>query len=667
MLLSDLKLTKKRLEICNKLELNTLEDLIRYYPHRYEVLEALPFNEWEKDGKILFEGIIVSKAKVLHLRGKLTLTSFQMKFDEEIITINIFNRPWISNFTQGKKMVIQGKYQGNYKVVASKYYNSDLDDLTGIKPIYHLKEGVSEKDITKLLDVAYPIYASHYLEFIPNKYLTKYRLISGVDALYYVHHPKSKEHLKQSLRYLKYEEFLRFQLWMQYLKQYQQKQSIKEAKCFDMEDVFELNRALSFTLSKDQKMVIQDILNDLKSQKMMYRMVQGDVGCGKTIVACYALYACVLSHQQAVLLAPTELLAKQHVNNITNLFQDFKVRVEGLYSSLKNKEKEDILKRLKNNEIDILIGTHALFQDQVIYHNLGLVVVDEHHRFGVKQRRSMLDKGKNVDFLLMSATPIPRTLAISLCSDMDVSTIQTLPSNRKAIITKYYQSNSMQPCLEFILSQVDEGRQVYVVCPAIENNEDYQMKNVIDIYDGMQKVLGKKYQIALLHGGQTTSEKDEVMASFVDGKIQIMVSTTVIEVGVDVKNANVMVIYDAHRFGMSQIHQLRGRVGRGEHQGYCFLLSNSKEEDSIKRLKVLEACNDGFEISRKDLELRGPGDILGTRQSGAPDFILGNVIEDQKILEVSGEDAKEIIMHLDEYPHIKTYLEQNMHKLNYLD
>lgn len=666
MLLSDLKLTKKRLDICNKLELITLEDLMRYYPHRYEVLEAQPFNEWEKDGKVFFEGIIVSQAKVLRLKGKLTLTTFQMNVQDEIITISIFNRPWISNFTQGKKIVIQGKYQGNYKVVASKYYSDDINTLCGIKPLYHLKEGISEKDILKLLDIAYPIYASHYLEFIPKKYLDKYRLISGVDALYYVHHPKSKEHLKQSLRYLKYEEFLRFQLWMNYVKQNQQ-QSLKLPKCFDIEDVYELNRALDFTLSKDQNIVIQDILNDLKSQKIMYRMVQGDVGCGKTIVACYALYACVLSHQQAVLLAPTELLAKQHVKNITKLFQDFKVNVAGLYSSLKPKEKEDILKRLKNNEIDILIGTHALFQDQVTYHNLGLVVVDEHHRFGVKQRRSMLEKGDNVDFLLMSATPIPRTLAISLCSDMDVSTIQTLPSNRKAIITKYYQSSSMQPCLEFILSQVDEGRQVYVVCPAIENNEDYQMKNVIDIYDGMQKVLGKKYQIALLHGGQMSSEKDEIMASFVEGKIQIMVSTTVIEVGVDVKNANVMVIYDAHRFGMSQIHQLRGRVGRGEHQGYCFLLSNSKEEDSIKRLKVLESCNDGFEISRKDLELRGPGDILGTRQSGAPDFILGNVIEDQKILEVSGEDAKEIIMHLDEYPHIKTYLEQNMQQLNYLD
>lgn len=408
-------------------------------------------------------------------------------------------------------------------------------------------------------------------------------------------------------------------------------------------------------------------MRDLASEKVMYRMLQGDVGCGKTLVAAFGMYACILSHKQAALMAPTEILAKQHAKSLKALFQDFDVNVEVLYSSLKNSEKALVYERLANNEIDIIVGTHALFQEDVKFYDLGMVVADEQHRFGVGQRRKLIEKGDKVDFLLMSATPIPRTLALSLYGDMDVSTIQELPKGRMPIQTTLVKSASMGPVLNDILTLIDEGNQCYVVCPAIEKNEETNVKNVTEIYEGMKASLGKKYTIALLHGKMNAQEKDEVMDAFQHQSIQILVSTTVIEVGVDVPSANIMVIYDAHRFGLSQIHQLRGRVGRGKVQGYCYLLSSTKEEDSLRRLKILEQIRDGFEISRADLAMRGPGDILGTRQSGVPGFILGDVIQDANILEVAREDAAHVLQQLERYPEIKQYLDQAVPSGSYLD
>lgn len=368
-------------------------------------------------------------------------------------------------------------------------------------------------------------------------------------------------------------------------------------------------------------------------------------------------------------MAPTEILAKQHYQNLVELFKDYDVQVDVLYSSLKPAEKKEVLRRLKDNETDILVGTHALFQEDVCYHDLGMVVADEQHRFGVGQRRRMLEKGDKVDFLLMSATPIPRTLAISLYGDMDVSTIQELPKGRCEVTTKLIKSKSMGPILDKVLELIDEGNQCYVVCPAIEKNEDFDVRNVTDIYEGMVASLGRRYTIGLLHGKMNASEKDAVMERFVAGDIQILVSTTVIEVGVDVKKANIMVIYDAHRFGLSQIHQLRGRVGRGTLPGYCYLLTSSQDPDSLARLKICETTRDGFEISRADLQLRGPGDILGTRQSGVPGFILGDVIQDANILEVARDDAAEIMKHLEEdsYEKIKNYLNVAAASATYLD
>lgn len=381
------------------------------------------------------------------------------------------------------------------------------------------------------------------------------------------------------------------------------------------------------------------------------------------------MYACVLAHKQCAFMAPTEILAKQHETNLKKLFTGLNVEVRCLYSSLKSKEKEEILRELKENKIDILIGTHALFQEDVTFNDLGFVVADEQHRFGVEQRKKLIEKGNFVDFLFMSATPIPRTLALSLYGDMDVSTIEELPKGRIPTITKLVESNSMQSILVEVLDKIDEGNQCYIVCPAIENNEEYQMRNVTDIYESMKSVLGKKYNIGLLHGKMNPLEKEETMQSFLEHKIDILVSTTVIEVGVDVKDANIMVIYDAHRFGMSQIHQLRGRVGRGDKPGFCYLLTSTKDPDSLHRLKVCAKTNNGFDIAREDLAIRGPGDILGTRQSGIPGFILGDVIADRNILEVARDDATEIMKNIDDKDNenVKKYLNLKLHRQTYID
>ena len=667
--LKALRISDKKIEILNNMNIFQAEDLLTYYPFRYEVSEFIPRKDWQKDMKISMEAMIITHAKVIRFRGKQSITRFKVVFEEEEFDVSIFNRPWVSAFEVGKTISIFGKYEGGSRLTAMTYNFKPLKEQLGIFPVYNIREGITQKDIIKYIEKAWNVLQDQVEDFLPKDILEKYRLIPKKQALYFIHHPGKSEALRQSLRHLKYEEFFKFQLAMQAIKS-QEKEVVKGCeKHFDVEDVMELKNSLTFSLTDDQEKVIEEILEDLASEKVMYRMVQGDVGCGKTLVAAFGLYACVLSHKQAAFLAPTEILAKQHYKNLLETFKDVDVQIDVLYSSLKPADKKAVLQRLKNNETDILVGTHALFQDDVDFHDLGMVVADEQHRFGVSQRRKMLEKGDKVDFLFMSATPIPRTLAISLYGDMDVSTIQHLPKGRMPITTKLVKSRSMGPILEEVLEKIDEGNHCYVVCPAIEKNEDYDIKNVNDIYDGMKKTIGRMYSIGLLHGKMNTQEKDAVMQDFVDGKIQILISTTVIEVGVDVKNANIMVIYDANRFGLSQIHQLRGRVGRGQKPGYCYLLSNTSDPDTMKRLKICEKTSDGFEIAREDLKLRGPGDILGTRQSGVPGFILGDVIQDANILEVARDDAAYVLKHMEEdrYTSLKSYINDTLSSGTYLD
>lgn len=665
--LKQLKITDKKILLLQSMGIIKAEDLLTHYPYRYDTILDIPFEQWEKDTRIAIEGVISNRARVVRYGGKSSITKFRVISNEREFDVSIFNRPWVSNFKQGNQITILGKYDGSYKITANQTNTIPLCEQLGMQPIYSTKDGITLRDIKMFIQRALDTVLDQILDVVPLEFHKKYRLISRKEALYYIHRPKNQESLKQSLRYLKYEEFFKFQLTMQAIKANETKVVKGHAKQFDMQALIDLKNTLPFSLTKDQESTIEDILHDLHSDKVMYRMVQGDVGCGKTLVAAFGLYANVLAHKQAAFMAPTEILAKQHGRNLKEIFKDTTVQVEVLYSSLKAIEKKDILKRLKENKIDILIGTHALFQEHVEFYDLGMVVADEQHRFGVEQRRKLIDKGDKVDFLLMSATPIPRTLALSLFGDMDVSTIQELPSGRMPITTGLIKSKSMGPILEDVLQFIDDGNQCYVVCPAIDKNEDFDLRNVNDIYDGMQKTLGRKYRIGLLHGKMSADEKDMIMNAFLKKEIQILVSTTVIEVGVDVKDANIMVIYDAHRFGLSQIHQLRGRIGRGSRSGYCYLLTSSEDVDSLKRLQICVETNNGFEISRQDLLLRGPGDILGTRQSGIPGFVLGDVIMDAGVLETARDDATHVLNNLEQYPSIKKYLNTTMKSGTYLD
>ncbi|MEG3039783.1 MAG: ATP-dependent DNA helicase RecG [Erysipelotrichaceae bacterium] len=667
--LAKLKISEKKIMVLNQMGIGSGEELLTHYPFRYEQIEKLPSDQWVKDGKVALEGVIVTQARVIRFGYHRSVTKFQIEDEEHVWSISLFNRPWVSSFKLGSKITIIGKYEGGDRICANQYNFKALQDQLGIEPIYNVKEGINQKDLKRYIEKAYQTLKNDLQTFIPEPLIKKYRLISRQEAIYHIHFPSNYEDLKQSLRYLKYEEFFKFQFTMQILK-YTQSEVIQNAgKAFDVKAVMQLKDAHDFPLTKDQKESIDEILNDMKSDKIMYRMLQGDVGCGKTLVATYALYACVLAHKQGAFMAPTEILAKQHMANLQALLKDYDAKIELLYASLKASEKKSILKRLADHEIDLIIGTHALFAEDVKFADLGLVVTDEQQRFGVEQRRKLIAKGDKVDFLLMSATPIPRTLALSLYGDMDVSTIMQSPKGRKQTVTKLVKENSMNSFLPSLLAKLDEGDQCFIVCPAIEKNEDYPVRNVNDIYEALNQAIGNKYRIGLLHGKMSTQDKDAVMTCFVDHKLDILVATTVIEVGVDVKDANIMVIYDAERFGLSQIHQLRGRIGRGNRCGFCYLLTASKDADALKRLSIIENSSDGFEIARSDLAIRGPGDVLGKRQSGVPGFILGDVIADANILEVARDDVKNVLKHLGdkEYAYLKKYADEQISSTTYLD
>ena len=641
MLLSELRLTDKRLEICNRLDLHDSDDILHYYPFKYERNSLSHYADFKEGDRVVFQGELVSYPTTFRFKGKLSKTTFRVLYEEEELTVTIFNRPWIKTNNDHKISII-GKYEGKNKVTATNFYTKDINDILGIIPVYSLKEGIKQSEIKKLIE--YTLKKVNKVDdYIPSSLLEKHGLCSLNEALYNIHFPSSSLALKKALARLKYEEFLRFYLSLEILND-NNKVDIKEKKNFDKDKLEKFIARLPFTLTIDQNKAVLDILNDMQSNKPMYRLIQGEVGSGKTVVAMIALYANYLSGYSGTLMAPTEILAKQHYLSFKESFKD-ELKIELLTSNSENSK--EIKERLKNGDIDILIGTHALFQEDVIFNNLGLVITDEQHRFGVKQRRALKEKGKNVDFILMSATPIPRTLANSLYGNMDISSIVSIPSSRKGCDTYLIKRNSIIDILSDLKEELNKGHQIYIVGSAIEASDSYGGKDVNGLYESLKDVF-KPYNVGLLHGKKTSEEKDAIMDDFNQNKIQVLVCTTVIEVGINVKNATVMVIYDAERFGLSQIHQLRGRVQRGDQKGKCYLLTSSSDTETLKRLEILEKTNDGFKISEEDLRLRGPGDILGTRQSGLPAFILGDIFNDNNIIEACKQDSKTIINYLDD-------------------
>lgn len=630
--LDECKLKPKTKKLLMKMGLLTANDVLETYPVRYDDARLIPLSQWIEKQSVIFEGVVSSKPIVFHLRSKRLMHRFLVQVDHDVVEITMFNRPWLSQLMVNEKVVITGRYEGKNKVIGAQCNKRSLQSQLGLKPIYPLTEGLTQQMMGEVMRQCYS--HSEFYDWIPSFLISTYRLLTKKEAMLKIHFPNDDNDVKAATRTLKYEEFLRFFTTIRYKKF--DNMVFKQPKVFDIDEVFKVANRLPYALTNDQLSAINDILNDLQSDKVMMRLVQGDVGCGKTLVASLAMLATSLSGNQAALLAPTEILAKQHYESLKKLFRSTDLVIKVLYSSLSSSKKKEIVEQLADGTIDIVVGTHALLQPDIRFKCLGLAVADEQQRFGVAQRHALVEKGDNVDFLLMSATPIPRTLANTIYGDLSVSTIVTMPVGRKQVITIALNSNDIVVIMDAIKQQIADGRQVYVVCSAIEESDD--CVTVSEIASLLEKHIDK---VGMLHGKMSSEAKEEVMEAFSRNEIAVLVSTTVIEVGVNVANATMMVIMDAHRFGLSQLHQLRGRVQRGSHQGVCYLMSDSEDENSVKRLQVLVNSSDGFEISLQDFRLRGPGDIIGVRQSGLPTLKLGNFIDDVKIMETAKKDAEQ--------------------------
>ena len=615
----------------------TIKDLISYYPFRYDVIKRSNIDELIQDDKIIIDGIVESKASLFFFNKKMNKMSFKFNTGKYLMNVVIFNRGFLkSKINPGEIITIIGKFDKIHNtIVASDIRFSKLPNVPIIEPIYHSIGGITSNQIKAYIN---SINEYEVEEYIPDYLKEKYKLIEKQEAVLNIHNPKNELELKKAQAYLKYEELFLFMLKMNSLKRNKiNKKGLKRE--VDKKVVDNFINGLPFELTIDQKKCVDKIYEDLISINRMNRLVQGDVGSGKTIVAIIALYINYLSGYQGALMAPTEVLAHQHLLNLKNIFKHYNINVELLTGSLKVSEKKKIYKKLENKEIDIIIGTHALISEDVKYNNLGLVITDEQHRFGVNQRSNLKNKGITPDILYLSATPIPRTYALTIYGDMDVSSIKTMPSGRKEVITSLKSNNDIKEVLELMYQEIKNKHQIYVIAPLIEESDKIDLENVNKLEEKMTSAFGKVCKIGVMHGKMEKEEKDKVMEEFKNGDITILISTTVIEVGVDVKNATMIVIFDAYRFGLSQLHQLRGRVGRNDLQSYCVLISDKE----ASRLNIMIKTTDGFKISEEDFKLRGSGDLFGVRQSGDMNFTLADFKTDFNILLKAKEDSNELL------------------------
>ena len=623
----------KTVNILRRLGINNTLDLINYYPFRYDIIKRSDINLLGQDDKIIIDGVVETNAVVTYMRNHKDKMDFSLNVGSKILKVTIFNRGFYKNkIIVGTKLTVIGKYDKRKNlVVCSDIKFSLLGDTTKIEPIYHVTTGINSlqlNNIIKSVDV-------DIIDYVPDYLNEKYSFLSKDNSIKEIHNPSNLNNLKLAINKLKYEELFIFMLKMNYLKSKKMQKGLQRDVSKDK--VLDFINNLPFKLTADQEKAVKDIYYDLVSDKRMNRLLQGDVGSGKTIVSFIALYINYLAGYQGALMAPTEILARQHYNNLVKLLPNVKVGL--LTGKLKAKEKKEIYTGLENGSIDIIIGTHALISEDVKYFNLGLVITDEHHRFGVNQRSNLKNKGIMPDVLYMSATPIPRTYAITLFGDMDISSIKTKPAGRKEIISYLKKESEIKDVLMMMYEQLKLGHQIYVIAPLIEESEKIQLENVIKLRDKMNLAFGNLFTVGMMHGKLSNKEKEEVMNDFKENKIQILISTTVIEVGVDVANATMMVVFDSYRFGLSALHQLRGRVGRSDLQSYFIMISNQEAE----RLKILTKTNDGFEVSEADFKLRGSGDLFGTRQSGDMQFKLADLKKDFKIVVKAKEDSLEFM------------------------
>ncbi|WP_453997015.1 ATP-dependent DNA helicase RecG [Bacillus nitroreducens] len=629
----------------NDMNIFTVSDLLLHFPYRFEDYSLRDLAEVKHEEKVTVEGKVHSEPLLTYYNRKRSRLTFRVLVGRYLITATCFNRPYYKNkISLNDTITVTGKWdQHRQTITVSELVFGPMKKDNTIEPVYSVKGKITVKGMKRFIGLALKQYGDHIEDNLPGQLLSTYRLLPKKQAIEIMHHPTSHQDLKQARRRFVYEEFLLFQLKMQALRKFEREQTAGLAMEFPMVKLEKFLEGLPFPLTNAQERVVNEIMNDLRSPYRMNRLLQGDVGSGKTVVAAISLYAAILSGYQGALMVPTEILAEQHAHSLTELFSGYGLNIQLLTSSVKGKRRREILQELESGDVHILVGTHALIQDEVNFQRLGLVITDEQHRFGVEQRRILREKGINPDVLFMTATPIPRTLAITVFGEMDVSIIDEMPAGRKKIETYWVKHDMLERILTFVEKEITKGRQAYVICPLIEESDKLDVQNAIDVHSMLSFHFQNKANVGLMHGRLSADEKEHVMRQFSENEIQILVSTTVVEVGVNVPNATLMVIYDAERFGLSQLHQLRGRVGRGSEQSYCILLADPKSEVGKERMTIMTETNDGFVLSEKDLELRGPGDFFGRKQSGVPEFKVADMVHDYRTLEVARNDASKLI------------------------
>ncbi|SJR15516.1 ATP-dependent DNA helicase recG [Clostridioides difficile] len=638
----------KKADKLNKLGIFTLKDLLYYFPRQFEDRNNLKKIAQLEDGEKVTIKAVISSINTFSPKEGMTLTKIDVKDETGSAKLVFFNKSYIKNtFRPGDSILVFGKVKkkfNNLELTSCEleYLTNSPKNTCRFMPVYQLTYGVTNKEIMSIIRTVLEDKELIIQEYMPQRIIEKYRLCSIDFAVRNIHSPSSKESLKIALYRIVFEELLILQLGLFVFKSGRNKED--GIKFETSKDLKKIISALPFKLTKAQNRALDEIIQDMNLEKIMNRLVQGDVGSGKTVVALLALANCVLNGYQGALMAPTEILAGQHYISLTESLKDFGINVGLLIGSLTKKQKDTVLEQIKNNEIDILIGTHALIEDKVEFNNIGLVITDEQHRFGVMQRSKLSLKGANPDILVMTATPIPRTLALILYGDLDISIIDELPPGRQPIETIAIEKSKRDRAYNnLVRREVESGRQVYIVCPLVEESEAIEAKSAVELVEELRAEYFHDLRLGLLHGKMKSSEKDEVMRLFKDKEIDILVSTTVIEVGVNVPNATLMIIENAERFGLAQLHQLRGRVGRGSHKSYCVLIYDSKTDVCRQRMAIMEETNDGFKISEKDLEIRGPGEFFGTRQHGLPELKVANLFKHIKILKLAQQETRYIL------------------------
>ncbi len=635
-------LNEKQVATFKKNNIETVEDLLLAFPTKYDDYTIRSIKDCSSNENVTVAGVVQTKAIVKNIKTKLSIMTFFVDVEGERIRVSIFNRHFLkSKLFYGVYVRLTGKFKENMKDFTAAEIHFD-EFSNSIDPVFNLK-GITDKKVLEIKEKTFEEYGKSLIDILPKSLKEKFDLIDFYDAVKYINLPELPEEIAKAIKRIKFQELFIYQMKIKYMlfmrKNYPQGVSIN----YDLAKVNEFIGDLPFELTVDQVKTVDEILKDLKANYKMNRLLQGEVGSGKTVVAAISLYAVLTAGYQGAIMVPTEVLARQHYNTFRDLFKNTNIKIEMLSSSITAKDRKQILSDLENHKIDIIVGTHSLFQKTVEFAKLGLVITDEEHRFGVRQRVSIVGKGHLIDHLKMSATPIPRTLAISVLGESDISIIKTLPGKKRPPITKYLSYDKSDYVLEHIRAEVLRGRQVYIIAPMIEDSEVMDIHNANDIYDIYTKKFSDICTVGLIHGKLKTQEKESIMEDFLENKIQILVSTTVIEVGVNVINATTIAIYDADRFGVAQLHQMRGRVRRSDEQAYCFLLSKTEVTTAIERLELVESSDDGFVLAEEDLLVRGPGDFFGEKQTGNVLFQMADIVVDRELFEIANKEADELI------------------------